>query len=79
VDAYSQTNQILGRYFFHLCNPEEVLKSWRHYEHHPSDGAQALILCESKWLPIDKAADKLDPYFTTKLYRLLESILGDGE
>ena len=66
-------NKRILRHFFHLMCLMDVPDTWQHYEHAPSDGSPGPILFEFYWLPLDEAAEELDPYFTARLERLATS------
>jgi 8-oxo-dGTP pyrophosphatase MutT (NUDIX family) len=66
-------NTKMMRHFFHLICPVETPETWQHYEETPSDGSPGPILFEFYWLPLDEAAEELDPYFAAGLERLATS------
>lgn len=59
--------EIHYRHFYHLSCGKNVPETWRHYEHHPSNGSPAPILFEFCWLPLLEAENILNPYYVAGL------------
>ena len=74
----SDQGEVRLRHFYHLLCEQDAPDNWQHYELHTSDGSKDPILFEFYWLPVEKAQETLNPYFTARLNQLIENMADES-